>query len=181
MESTLKYINQINMKDKQEMESLKDIVEKAFDVRILKKNRERDTVDARMVYAKILRDRGYSYKSIAVSINKDHTTIIHYVQVIEFILMQDSRLLQRYVDCKKEFMADKEEFIAFNLTEKNLAERVEELTKKIDSLLLERDDVMKVQKKYARFERIIDMLNENVKEGQEKFYERKLNQIFNED
>ena len=181
MESTLKYINQINMKDKQEMESLKGIVEKTFDVKILKKNRERVTVEARMVYAKILRDRGYSYKSIAVSLNKDHTTVIHYVQVIGFILMQDSRLLQRYVECKNEFMVDKEEFVAVKLTEKDLTDRIEELSGRVDSLLLERDDVMKVQKKYARFERIIDMLNENVKEGQEKFYERKLNQIFNED
>jgi hypothetical protein len=169
------------MKDKQEMESLKGIVEKAFDVNIMKKNREREIVEARMVYAKILRDRGYSYKSIAVSLKKDHTTVIHYVQVIGFILTQDSRLLQRYVECKKEFMIDKEDFIAFKLTEKELGSRIEELTNKVDSLLLERDEIIKIKKSNARLEIIIDMLKENIKEGQEKFYERKLNQIFNED
>lgn len=181
MELKQKYTNQNNMKDKQEMDSLKAIVDRIFDVNIMKKNRERDLVDARMIYAKILRDRGYTFKSIAVSLKKDHTTVMHYVTSVGTFLMQDSRLLQRYIDCKKEFFIDKEEFVVNRLTEKELGERIEELTSKIDSLLLERDEIMDIQKKYARFERIIDLLNENIKQGQEKSFERKLNQIFNED
>ena len=166
--------------DQNEMDSLKQIVQDIFGVDIMKKKRERDNVDARMIYSKILRERGYSFVSIASSLKKDHSTIVHYLSVVDFILMQDQRILDRYMKCKNDFFSDKENTVG-KMTEKGLKDRIDELTKKLDALILERESIKSLEKKNARFERIIDLLNEKIKEGEEKSFERKLNQIFNED
>lgn len=86
-----------------EVEKLKKIVNEVFSVDLESKNRKRDVVDARKVYAKILREAGYRYEKIAKSINKDHSTIIHYVENIENILSYDKDLMDKYMACELSF------------------------------------------------------------------------------
>lgn len=86
-----------------EVEKLKKIVNEIFSVDIESKSRKRDLVDARKVYAKILREAGYRYEKIAKSINKDHSTIIHYVENIENIMSYDKDLMDKYMACELSF------------------------------------------------------------------------------
>ena len=51
---------------------LKQIVSEVFDVDILDKRRTRNVVDARGVYSKILKDKGFTLVFIGQSLNKDH-------------------------------------------------------------------------------------------------------------
>lgn len=89
------------------MQELKEIINEVFLVDIEIKSSKREVVDARKVYSKILRDRGYSYESIGNTINKDHSTIIHYIKNIEYLLSYDQILREKYVACKNVFVKKK--------------------------------------------------------------------------
>lgn len=93
---------------KEESNSLRDIVNNVFSVDIYSKSRQREIVDARHVYSKILREKGYGYQSIGDSIKKNHATIVHYVKNIDSILTYDSSLRDKYMECKVLFHKDRE-------------------------------------------------------------------------
>lgn len=185
MELKLKYTNQSNMEslikesDKMEMESLQKIVEKIFEVKLMKLSRIRELVDARMVYAKILRDRGYTFKVIASSLNKDHTTVVHYMSMVETIFKQDSRLLLKYMQCRDEFLEGRDPIVR-RASEKELTSRILELNNKIDELTLERDNILSIDKKNRRLESIIELIDKRTPQGAEKIIERRINQMFND-
>jgi len=62
---------------------LRKVVEEVFGLDIMLKNRSRQRVDARIVYAKILREHGYTFKQIGRLLVKDHSTIIHYCSMFD--------------------------------------------------------------------------------------------------
>lgn len=176
MESKQKYTNQ---SDKIEMESLQAIVEKVFDVKIMKQTRMRELVDARMVYSKILRDRGYTFKTIGLSLSKDHSTIVHYLSVVDVIFKQDDRLLVKYIQCRDEFLEGRDPIIR-RVSDKELTSRILELNNKVEELLLERDKILNVSKKNRRLESIIDLIDQRTPMGDEKIIEKRINQMFND-
>jgi hypothetical protein len=93
---------------KEEAEVLISIVNSVFSVDIYEKNRRRDIVDARQIYSKILREKGYGYEAIGSSIKKTHGTIIHYMKNIDSILTYDKNLRDMYMQCKVLFHKDRE-------------------------------------------------------------------------
>jgi hypothetical protein len=93
---------------KEEIDSLKQIVNDVFLVDICANNRRRDVVDARHIYSKILREKGYGYESIGSSIKKNHATIVHYIKNIDSILTYDKQLRDKYMTCKILFYKDRE-------------------------------------------------------------------------
>ena len=88
---------------KSRTEELKEIVNEVFLVDLDSQNRRRDTVDARKVYAKILRENGLGYELIAETIGKNHATVIHYIKNISAILIYDEELRNKYIACKNIF------------------------------------------------------------------------------
>lgn len=162
----------------QEMQSLEGIINKVFETNIMKKQRTRALVEARMVYAKIIRDRGNTLKSIGDYLKKDHTTIIHYISNIDFLMKQDERLLNNYMKASELFMKDKEVPLE-DLTIRNLHLKIESLNAQLEHLISERSKVLKINEKNRRFKHIIDMLNERVKEGEEKKIFKKINNMLN--
>jgi len=95
------------------MELLKEIINDVFSVDIELSSRKREITDARMVYAKILRDIGYTCDAIGKSIKKHHSTITHYMKNADYFLQYDKELNRKYEFCKKEFLSS-----ATNLPEK---------------------------------------------------------------
>jgi len=90
-----------------EMAQLKEIVNNVFAVDLLETNRKRDLVDARTVYSKVLRERGYTFETIAKSINRDHATVIHYMKSIDSLITYDKGIRDKYIYCKNLFLDDK--------------------------------------------------------------------------
>lgn len=88
------------------MKELIKIVNEVFLVDLTLNNRKRETVDARKVYSKILRDKGHGYKFIGETINKDHATIIHYIKNIDHLLSYDQALIDKYIVCKNIFTGE---------------------------------------------------------------------------
>ena len=93
-------------REKMELEiaQLKEIVNNVFAVDLLETNRKRDLVDARTVYSKVLRDRGYTFETIAKSINRDHATVIHYMKSIDSLITYDKGIRDKYIHCKNLFL-----------------------------------------------------------------------------
>ena len=91
-----------------EIQELKRIVNAIFLVNLDSKSRERNIVDARKIYAKMLRDSGFSYEAIGKTIGKCHATIVHYINNVEYILSYDKRLRDKYIACKNDFIKKRE-------------------------------------------------------------------------
>ena len=78
---------------------LRTAVNTVFGVNILDKCRKRNYVDARMVYAKILRDEKTPYQVIGQSLLKNHASIVYYVKSIDWLLEHDKLLRRKYRHC----------------------------------------------------------------------------------
>ena len=50
--------------------NLRNIIDNVFSINIMKNSRTRNIVDARLIYAKILRDRGHTFSAIGRSLKK---------------------------------------------------------------------------------------------------------------
>jgi len=162
----------------QDMESLKKTIDKLFNLNIMKNSRTRDLVDARLIYAKILRERGHTLKSIGLSLHKDHTTIIHYLSKVDFIMQQDKRLLERYIICKDVFLKDKPE-MPEHFTYTDLRKKVISLNNEIKFLILNKERILMIDQKYKRLKHIIDIINNRTPIGEESVIESKINKMFN--
>lgn len=171
---------QLNKQDvtEQDTQSLKDIINGVFSVNIMKKSREMKYVDARLIYAKILRDRGYTLKSIGKSINKDHTTVIHYMSQVDHLLKHNFELMEKYLICKDSFIKGREPMLQ-NSNELDLQMTIINLKSHIDELILERNAVLKMDEKYKRLRKIIELIDNRTPKGDESFIERQINHMFN--
>jgi hypothetical protein len=94
-----------------EISALKEIVNNVFGVDLSKSTRERQLVDARRVYSKVLRDRNYTFELIGKSLGKDHATILHYTKSIDSILLYDKDLRDKYLTCKSLFLEGREQVL----------------------------------------------------------------------
>lgn len=74
-------------------EKLIKLISDTLEIDLMKETRVREYVYARYIYAKIMRDKGFSLSYIGNTINKDHATIIHALKQFEF--------LKNYDDFKK--------------------------------------------------------------------------------
>lgn len=126
-----------------EIEILKEIVNIAFNVDLLVKNRKRDVVDARRIFSKILRERNYGYEQIANALEKDHATVIHYMKNIDSILIYDKVLTEKYNFCRSEFLkyAGPKEITQRN-RKANLIEIIEQLNLDLIAALIEKKQIL---------------------------------------
>lgn len=163
----------------QESNQLKLIINDVFHLDVMKKNRCRELVEVRYVYAKILRERGHTLKSISRSIGKDHTTVIYYLSQVDHILKQDSQLAEAYMQCKNIFLVGKSA-IPSHIPSNKMTEMIERLTAENDKLILERERVLEIKSKYNRLQKIIDLVDKRTLKGQESAIRNKINNMFND-
>ena len=160
------------------MEKLKEIVSKVFDTNINIKTRKRNNVEARMIFSKILREDGNTFESIGNAINKDHSTIVYYVNQASVLIKQSIELSDKYLECKNCYI-DNLDVVLPQMKYDELKNEVLELNLLINQLTIERNEIIKVQEKYNRIKKIINLVAERTHVGKEEFIERKINQMFN--
>ena len=165
-----------------EMLQLKKIINHKFGVDINTNTRKRDFVNARLVYAKILRERGYTFESIARSINRDHATIIYYVRCAMHIFIQDRFLEKKYNECKGLFFGNIDPNASVS-NEEILSEGVNALLQQINDLTAE-NTVLKYEidervKRFKRVNKIINLIEERTHYGREELVEKKIREMFN--
>ena len=160
------------------MEKLKEIVSQVFDTNINIKTRKRNNVEARMIFSKILREDGNTFESIGKAINKDHSTIVYYVNQASTLIKQSIELSDKYLECKNCYI-DNLDVVLPQMKYDELKNEVLELKLLINQLTIERNEIIKVQEKYNRIKKIINLVAERTHVGKEEFIERKINQMFN--
>jgi hypothetical protein len=162
-----------------EMQQLADIVKSVFDEDVKDKIQRREIVDARMVFSKILRERGYTYASIGRFLKKDHSTIINYMRNVYSLLTQVNGLMAKYIICRDLFLIDKE-VLYINKEEKDNKLSIISLNNQIEKLILERESVTRMETKYKRIEDILSIIDKKTPNGKEKFILKKVNLMFND-
>ena len=162
-----------------EMQQLADIVKSVFNEDVKDKIQRREIVDARMVFSKILRERGYTYASIGRFLKKDHSTIINYMRNIYSLLTQVNGLMAKYIICRDLFLIDKE-VLYINKEEKDNKLSIISLNNQIEKLILERENVTRMETKYKRIEDILSLIDKKTPNGKEKFILKKVNLMFND-
>jgi len=160
------------------MEKLKEIVSKVFETNINIKTRKRNNVEARMIFSKILREDGNTFESIGKAINKDHSTIVYYVNQASSLIKQSIELSDKYLECKNCYI-DNLDVVLPQMKYDELKDEVVELKLLVNQLTSERREIIKVQEKYNRIKKIINLVAERTHVGKEEFIERKINQMFN--
>lgn len=161
-----------------EMQSLKDIIDRVFNVDMAMATRKRDYVYSKMVFSKIMRDRGCRLEVIGSFIKRDHATIVYYTKIIDSLFNQDGILLSRYLECKNCFYENREPGV-YLTTEKNLQDKLAKLQKDYDNLLADKQRLVDGKQKVDRLENIIKIINFNTPYGQEEEVEKKIIRMFN--
>jgi hypothetical protein len=161
---------------------VKQIVELVTGVKIIENNRKREVIDARMIYAKILRERGASLVSIGMTINKDHTTIIHYLRTMDSLLITDREVIRKYIKSKELLLLDEQDLNLLNGNDtvselSRLRETLEISEKKVKLL---QDENEKLNREMERFRGILKIIDEATPMGQEKIVERKIKRMLDE-
>ena len=160
-----------------DMDLLKSIVEEEFGHKILANNRTRDVVDSRIIFSKIIRERGHTFKSIGNYLYKDHSTIIHYEQQASNLIRIDKKTMEMYIRCRNRFEEHRTPVILH--TDRDLIKEILSLRGQMDELLLQYEDIKKVEEKYKRLEPIINLIENRTPHGKENLIKRKINEMFN--
>lgn len=167
-----------------EMQQLVGIIKSVFNEDVKDKIQKRETVDARMIFSKILRERGYTYSSIGRFLNKDHSTIISYMRNVYPLLTQVDGLMAKYVECRDLFLIDKDlvdnEVLNINKKEKDNKMFIISLNNQIEKLILERESVTQMEMKYKRIADILNVIDKKTPNGREKFILKRINLMFND-
>ena len=160
------------------MEKLKEIVSQVFDTDINIKTRKRNNVEARMIFSKILREDGSTLQAIGKAINKDHSTVIYYVNQASNLIKQSIELSNKYLECKNCYINNLDVVLP-QMKYDELKNEVVELKALINQLTEERNEIIKVKEKYNRIKKIINLVAERTHVGKEEFIERKIKEMFN--
>ena len=155
-----------------------DFVETFFGFKISNKSRKRPMVEARMMYAKLMkRYTRSSLSDIGRYIEKDHATIIHYLDNFTWLKKTDQSfsskfdlLTDMYEDFRKAWFDDDvyDDKKKIQFLEVSLNKTTEDKTKYENYF-----------KRIERLESIIQLIEERTPKGEEEYVEAKINRMFN--
>lgn len=167
------------MEEMKEMKELAEIIKSVFDEDVLDKTRRREIVDARIIFSKILRERGYTHQSIAMFLRKDHSSIVNYMSNVHSLLEQVSGLMSKYVVCRDTFLVDKENLIiSSKAKDENMS--IISLKSQLEKLILEKEKFKSTMEKYERISDILSFIDKKTPAGKEKFVFKNIKLMFNE-
>jgi hypothetical protein len=155
-----------------------DFVEEFVGFKICNKSRKRPIVEARMMYAKLMkRYTRCSLSEIGRYIEKDHATVIHYLDNFTWLKKTDQGfstkfdlLTDMYEDFRKAWFDDdvyddkkKIKFLEVALEKTNYEKNILDI----------------YFKKIQRIDSIIQLIEQRTPRGEEEYVEAKINRMFN--
>lgn len=145
---------------KSRLTSIRRIIEKEVGHRIDTKNRTRSYTYARAVYCQIAREisgpRSYSLCEIGQEINRDHSSVLHNLNIIFPFAIKEASFKRLYLTLKAIFVDQDRDLDDFDEV-KTLGERVIALEKD-NALLRQKLDMLKYGS--GGFEKLVDGLSE---------------------
>jgi hypothetical protein len=152
--------------EKQIQEQIIDVIERLHRAKITTKNRKRENVTARAVYAKLCKDifPYLTLEKIAEPINRDHATIIHMFKAIDSHLKNDNEYINLYK--KASVIINKDVIATQNVKEISYLESLEERLIRMSNALIEKNKEierlksLRTSDRYKKFDRIPEELFE---------------------
>jgi hypothetical protein len=152
--------------EKEIQEQIIGVIERLHNANITTKNRKRENVTARAVYAKLCKDifPYLTLEKIAEPINRDHATIIHMFKMIDGHLKNDNEYINLYK--KASVVINKDVIATQNVKEISYLESLEERLIRMSNALIEKNKEIEYLKslrttdRYEKFDRIPDELFE---------------------
>lgn len=164
-----------------EVKNLIDIINSIFAIDMTDKRRKPIFVQARMVYARLLRNKGYTLKYIGKTIGKDHATIIHYLDIIDMDLKHDESFRNKFNKISSMFFEDYDPI--HNLDINQLKNKIFSMRSEINELYLEnkyiRSKYESLQRDNERLLPIMNLVKERTPMGKEEIVVKKLNALLN--
>jgi len=169
------------------VELIKNLVEKEFNLQLIRKTRRRRYVEARAVYYMLLRDKGrMSLQSISKTLGKNHATVIHSIKNFKDWMLYDTNLKSIYetIEKKTDFLIEMNpEAFGRTKTEKEMYEVAYE---DIKEKMIEQEDLHKnkceeMESKYralrGRYRFLLYKLKKNAPKTYRIFNELETNNI----
>lgn len=164
-----------------EFDVLRQAVQEVFDLDIKTATRERDFVNARIIFSFILWERGYNKSEIGRYLDKNHATICHYCKNFDGYIKTDPLLQRKYEESKAVYLDTYDPVYTMQRTE--LKNEVFALRKKISDLNYQIEELRiahrGVSREANRMNGILKLISHRTPIGSEKEMERKLNTWFN--
>ena len=160
-----------------EAEELREIIRLVLNVDVkTDQTRKRDIVNAKMIYAHILRKNDWTLTYIGRSINRDHTTILHYLTSIEGYMKSDTQLVRSYDKVYTEFCVNNDPI--YYKSSDNLKKEVIALRIKNKALELQNQELTKETLNNKRLDRIFSLVEQKTPLGTEQLILSRLNAFF---
>jgi len=154
------------------MEALSQIVNREFNANIFNHSKKQNNVSARKVFCKILSDIGLSSWDICEFLKRDYGVYMYYMRDVEDLLKHSPEVKEKYLKCKDLF------FITIKGIVQEQYEYVSSRSTKMDYSVWDRNSLEKVEDKYDRIRKIIELVDINTPLGKEDLVFEKLIQVF---
>ncbi len=169
-------------------EVARKIVEEVFGIDILHKSRVRERVDARMVYAKILRQSGLTTTFIAKTLGKDHSTVVHYCSIADNMIETNKEFKYKYKLCYERFNGEspieqgysRQELIENLISSKRTISELDKEILMLKEMLNDlKDWKYKKEKDERLYGKIFQVIRERTPLEQTHIIERRVHNMFN--
>lgn len=169
----------MNRTSLEEMNELNDIIKSVLNVKIQDTSRKRVNVEARIIFTRLMRDRGCVLSDIGFYLKKDHTTIIHYLDLFVSLVDTDSQFRKSFIKCSNKFMMDKEYVDQYKKKNQDQSNLYETLNNQIEELTLKNQNLYELSRKFERLKDIVLLIDQRTPKGMEDKIKSKINQMFN--
>lgn len=154
------------------MEALSQIVNREFNANIFNHSKKQNNVSARKVFCKILSDIGFSSDDICGFMKKSYGVYMYYMRDVESLLKYNPEVKEKYLECKDLF------FVTIKEVVYERYEYVPIRSPKMNYSVWDRNSLEKVEDKYDRIRKIIELVDINTPLGKEDLVFEKLIQVF---
>jgi len=155
-----------------------DFVESFVGFSLAQQSRKRPVVEARMMYAKLMkRYTKASLSEIGRPVNKDHATIIHYLNNFSWLKKTDKEFSTKF-DILSD-MYEEYRMVWFNDEKLEDKKKTQLLERSLEAVTLEKVKYEDWFKRFERLDSIIQLIEERTPKGEEEYVEQKINRMFN--
>ena len=157
-----------------ECEHLMNIINAHFKIDILTKCQKREYVDARMIFSKILKEKGHGPSFIAGLLKKNHASIINYLKKVDWYIKTDESLKKSYKECRESFYESHDPIFEFNKLE--LKHEVLKLRRALE-IQIDKNNELRAERK--RLDPLFKIVRERTKLDTEEEVSKRLIRMFN--
>ena len=169
----------MTQKEKQNLDFLREIVERHTNTDLMSKSRDREIIDARKIFANILHNFNFRNRVVTMYLQKNHATIIHYRRDFEALYNSDPDFRRLYDLCYEQFSGVGYE----RKTNTELIFLIKDLENKNKLLNLElknvKDELNTELRNRKKYNSTLDLIYNKLRENKIEEFNRRINPILN--